>query len=211
MARTRGDFDGGGTADAARLVALVPAGTGCGEHALASHHPRYHVRVSFGSGGYVEHRLTRCATGPCEFTRGELFAATDLNGDGRSELAVAEGPGAVIQTVGLFRVRRHDIHSLRIAPKQAARAHMQPGPAIVGGNFDASDTNPVACRMRPDGRPVLVQMHAMMAGKTIDGPWRIERVDLKLRRDTLHVVRIFTGDQLGFTPAEKIPEIAERP
>ncbi len=192
MARTRGDFDGDGTADAATLVAVVPAETGCGERALASLRPQYHVRVRFGSGGSVDRRLRRCGTGPCDLRWGQQFAATDLDGDGRDELAVQELPGAVIQTVGLFRVARRDVHALRIAPKRATRAHVKPGPAILGGNFDATLRNPVACRVRPNGSRVLVQMQAEMVGKTINGPWRIERADLKLRRDTLHVVRIST-------------------
>ena len=192
LARTRGDFDGDGTADAATLLASVSAGTGCRGRALASLHPRYSVVVRFGSGGAVDRGLTRCATGPCEFTRGQLFAATDLAGDGRSEFAVAEGPGAVIQTVGLFRVTRQDIHPLWIAPERAARAHLKPGPAILGGNFDATFQEPVVCRVRPDGSRMLVQIQSEMVGKTIDGPWRIERADLKLRGDTLHVVRVST-------------------
>jgi hypothetical protein len=192
LARTRGDFDRDGTSDAAALVALVPAGTGCRERDLASLRPRYHVHVRFGSGGGVDRRLRRCGHGPCDLTPGQLFAATDLDGDGRDELAVQELPGAVIQTVGLFRVTRQDIHPLQIARKRAARAHVNPGPAIVGGNFDATLRNPVLCRVRPDGSRVLVQMQAEMVGEKIDGPWRIERADLKLRDDTLHVVRIST-------------------
>ncbi len=189
MARTRGDFDGDGRPDAATLIEVVTAGNGCkGTHGARS--PRYHVRARFGSGGSVDHRLRRCATGPCELTRGQLFGATDLNGDGRGELAIAEGPGAVIQTVGLFRVTRHGIHPLRIAPERAARAHVRPGPAIMGGNFDATLRDPVVCRVRPDGSRVLVQLQAEMVGKTIEGPWRIERADLELRGDMLHVARI---------------------
>ncbi len=192
LAKTMGDFDGDGTSDAATLIDRLPARRDCTERATSSRPRRYQVRVKFGSGGTLHRSLKRCGSGPCELTRGQLFTATDLRGNGRSELALKVGPGAVIQMVGFFRVGRHAIHPLRIAPERTGQAHLKPGPAILGGNFDASLTSPVACQVRPDGSHVLIQITAQPTGNSIDGPWRIERVHLELRGETLHVVRIST-------------------
>lgn len=196
LANTRGDFDGDGVPDAATLVDMV-AGS-CKERALASRPGRYHARVRFGSGGSIDRALRRCGQGPCDLTRGQLFAATDLDGDGRDELAVQELPGAVIETVGFFRVTRHDIHPLRLSPEQTARVYLKPGPAILGGNFDATFREPVACRVRPDGSLVLVQIQAEAVGHTLRGSWRVKRAYLKLRGDTLHIVRITTRTSRGY-------------
>ncbi len=190
LARTTGDFDGDGTPDVAALVLLAPAGETCREAQYGSGGPPdFHLRVSFGSGGTLDHRFTYCPGGPCG---AEAFTATDLDGDGRSELAVEVGPGAAVDFVEFFRVERDAVHPLQIKSVGAAKAHLKPGPAILGGGFDSTLQSPVACEVRPDGTRVLVSIQAEMVGNSIEGPWRVTHVELELRGDTLHIVAIST-------------------
>jgi hypothetical protein len=188
LARTTGDFDGDGAPDVASLIAPVAAGESCA-HVLAP--TRVHLRVSFGSGRDL-YQLLRCGDRPCfGGSVGEPFTATDLNGDGRSELAVGVGPGAAIDFVEFFRVTKSAVRPLRIAPERTAKAGVRSGAAVLGGGFDSSGTSPVACVVRSDGSRVLVSVHARPIGK-FNGPWRVHRAELALRRDALHVVSIST-------------------
>jgi Tol biopolymer transport system component len=82
-ATATGDFDGDGTPDVATLVDVLPAGQTCHQD-LASH---LRIRVAFGSGGSFDRPFTHCGGGACD----AVFTATDLGGDGRSELAVEVG------------------------------------------------------------------------------------------------------------------------
>jgi hypothetical protein len=149
------------------------------------------VRVSFGSGGNLD-QVLRCGQRPCSGgSVGEPFTGTDLDGDGRSELAVGVGPGAAIDFGEFFRVTNRAIRPLRIASEGAARANLRPGLAVLGGGFDSSGVSPVACLVRPDGTRVLVSVHATPIGK-FNGPWRVHRAELALRGDALHVVRVST-------------------
>jgi hypothetical protein len=192
LGKTAGDFDGDGTRDRATLVDVAPAGRTC-KHALALSRPRLHVHVVFGSGGETDGKLTHCTYGPCSPPIGRPFTATDLDGDGRSELAIEVGPGSAIDYVEFFQVTRHAVHPLRIAPDPAfqgdhrALFELKPGPAALGGGFDSGLQSPVACQVRPDGTRVLVFVQAENLG---GGTWRVIRVDLQLRDDILHVVQI---------------------
>jgi hypothetical protein len=196
LARTTGDFDGDGARDVATLVDVVPAAQTC-KHAVTFARPHLHLRVVFGSGGEVDQRLTHCAYGLCPDAPGRLFAATDLDGDGRSELAVEVGPGAAIDNLEFFRVARHAIHPLRIAPEGTARADLRPGLAVLGGGFDSGQQSPVACEVRPNGSRVLVSVHAFLVGNSIAGPWRVHRAELELRGNTLRVVGASTTTTHG--------------
>lgn len=187
LARTTGDFDGDGAPDVATLVAPVATGQGCA-HVLAR---PFRLRVSFGSGRKLDQVLP-CGQRPCAGgSVGEPFTATDLDGDGRSELAVGVGPGAAIDFVGFFRVSDRAIRPLRIAREGTTTAGLRPGRAVLGGGFDSSGVSPVACRVRPDGARVLVSIHATPIGK-FNGSWRVHRAELALRGDLLHVVRVST-------------------
>jgi hypothetical protein len=189
LAKTTGDFDDDGAPDVARLVAPVAVGQSCA-HVLAPR--RVHLRVSFGSGRNLD-QVLRCGDRPCSGgSVGEPFAATDLDGDGRSELAVGVGPGAAIDFVGFFRVTKRAIQPLRIASEGTAKARLRAGRAVLGGGFDSGGVSPVACLVRSDGTRVLVSIHATPVGNKLNGSWRVHRAELALRGDVLHVVRAST-------------------
>ncbi|HEY5989549.1 MAG TPA: DPP IV N-terminal domain-containing protein [Streptosporangiaceae bacterium] len=188
--KTTGDFDGDGTPDVATLADVLPAGQTC--HQDLSSHLR--VRVAFGSGGGFDRPFTYCGGGACD----SVFTATDLGGDSRSELAAEVGPGAAIDFLEFFRVDQRGLHPLRIAAAGAARAGLKAGPAVFGGGFDSAGQNPVACKIRPDGSRVLISIHAQPLSSRITGPWRVQRTELRLRGDSLHVVAISTSTVRGF-------------
>jgi hypothetical protein len=185
-----GDFDGDGTPDVATLVDVLPAGQTCRQD-LSDH---LRIRVTFGSGGGFDRPFTYCTGGACD----SVFTATDLAGDGRSELAVEVGPGAAIDFVEFFRVGRHGISPLRITAAGTAKAGLKPGPAVFGGSQDSGVQSPVACHIRPDGSRVLVSIQAESLSSRITGPWRVKRTDLQLRGDSLHVVGVSTATVRGF-------------
>ncbi len=146
--------------------------------------PRFRLRVRFGSGGGYEGSFAYCGE---DLGCGRAaFTATDLDGDGRSELAVDVGPGAAIDSFEFFRVDRRGFRPLRVAPDRTGKAHLSPGPAVLGGGFDSGSQNPVSCEVRPDGTRVLVITSADQP--SFPGPWHVERMDLELRGDTLYAV-----------------------
>lgn len=189
-AMTTGDFDGDGTPDIATLVDVLSAGQTC--HQDLSSHLR--IRVAFGSGGGFDRPFTYCGGGACD----SVFTATDLGEDGRSELAVEVGPGAAVDFLEFFRVDRRGLHPLRIAAAGAARAGLKAGPAVLGGGFDSGVQSPVACKIRPNGSRVLISIHAQSLSSRITGPWRVQRTELRLRGDSLHVITISTSTVRGF-------------
>jgi hypothetical protein len=200
LATTRGDFDADGATDVATLVLLARAGQGCrqAQYPTGAHpaHPDFRLQVSFRPGGQWQHRFRYCTAGPCGQT---AFTATDLDGDGRAELAVDIGPGSAVDEVEFFRVDRSGFRPLRIAPSAALRrGHLQPGPAILGGGFDSGLQSPVSCQQRPNGTRVLVATRAEPAGANIRGPWRVTRVQFRLQDDTLHAVQAPTTTVHGF-------------
>ena len=184
-----GDFDGDGTPDTATLVDVLPTGQTC--HQDLSHHLR--IRVTFGSGGSFDRPFTYCTGGACD----AVFTATDLAGNGRSELAVEVGPGAPIDFVEFFRVGRHGLSPLRIAAAGAAKAGLKPGPAVFGGSFDSGAQSPIACTIRPDGSRVLTFTQAQPLSGRITGPWRVHRTELQLRGGSLHVIAVSTATVHG--------------
>jgi hypothetical protein len=189
-ATTTGDFDGDGTPDTATLVDVLPAGQTCHQD-LSS---RLRIRVAFGSGGSFDRPFTYCGGGACD----SVFTATDLGGNGKSELAVEVGPGAAVDYVEFFAVGRHGLRPLRIASAATAKTGLKPGPAVFGGGFDSGVQSPVACKIRPDGSRVLISVHAESLGRRITGPWRVQRTELRLRGGSLHVIGISTSTVRGF-------------
>lgn len=185
-----GDFAGNGTPDVATLVDVLPAGQTCRQD-LSDH---LRIRVRFGSGGGFDRPFTYCTGGACD----SVFTATDLAGDGRSELAVEVGPGAAVDFVEFFRVGRQGIRPLQIAAAGAAEAGLKPGPAIFGGSQDSGVQSPIACHIRPDGSRVLISTTAESLGSRITGPWRVKRTELQLRGGSLHVIGVSTATVRAF-------------
>lgn len=196
LATTRGDFDGDGIPDRATLVVMAKAGQSCQRAEVPQPRPVFRLQVRFGSGRHWDRRFRYCGAGQCA---GTVFTATDLDGDGRAELAVDLGPGAAIDEVGFFRIDPRGFRPLRIAAGARLRAvGLQAGPAILGGGFDSSVQSPVRCRLRPDGTRVLVATQAELNGANIHGPWRVTRLVLRLRGDTFHAVRVTKTTKRGF-------------
>jgi hypothetical protein len=78
--------------DEAKTVAVVPADVSCKRNGdVYTRMEWQQVDVGFGSGQALDQTLTRCQ--PC-LTGCLVFAGTDLDGDGRDELAIDVGPGA---------------------------------------------------------------------------------------------------------------------
>jgi Tol biopolymer transport system component len=189
-ATATGDFDGDGTPDVATLVDVLPVGQTCRQN--LAHHLR--IRVTFGSGGGFDRPFTYCTGGACD----AVFTATDLAGNGRSELAVEVGPGAAIDFVEFFYVGPHGLSPLRIAAAGAAKAGLKPGPAVFGGSFDSGAQSPIACTIRPGGSRVLISTQAQSLSSRITGPWRVQRTELQLRGGSLHGFTVTTARVHGF-------------
>ncbi len=193
---TTGDFDGDGVTDRAELVAIVSGDVFCEDTGrVVSHLLSEQIDVRFGSGQTLEWPFTACK--PC-MTGGETFTPTDLDGDGRDELAIDVGPGAAIDYVGFYRVDPHGIHPLVVADP-ADRPYMKPGPAILGGGFDSGLWSPIECRVDADGTRELVSVHAENITGPITGPWKVHRTTMVLRGDNLIVVAVAEDQSSSFS------------
>jgi len=195
QAHTTGDFDGDGVADRAELVAIVSADVSCEDTGqVVSHLLSEQIDVRFGSGQTLERPFTACK--PC-MTGGETFTPTDLDGDGRDELAIDVGPGAATDYVGFYRVDPHGIHPLVVADP-ADPPYVKPGPAILGGGFDSGLLSPIECRVDADGTRALVSVHAENMTGPITGPWKVHSTTMFLRGDDLVVVAVAEDQSKGF-------------
>jgi hypothetical protein len=183
LARTSGDFDGDGTKDVALLETLAQR---CADKVAKP--PTIHIE--FGDGTSWQRQFKQCQGGSCN----AVFAATDLDGDGRSELAAEVGPGSALDFVELFRVARHGLQPLTIAPPGRPQLGISPGPAIFGGGFDSGAQNPIRCLVSPSGMRWLIAIDAELRG---DG-WHVHRTQLRLIRDVLHVVGSTTRTTSSF-------------
>ena len=184
QATTSGDFDGDGTTDEAELVELVSGPVSCqngGE--VTSHLLPQQIDVHFGSGQMLQQPFKDCQ--PC-LTGGGVFSATDLDGDGRDELAIDVGPGASLDDVEFYRVDLNGVHPLLVADP-GDPPYVEPGPAILGGGFDSGLQSPIACRTNADGTRELVSVHAENVGGYVEGPWKIHTTTMVLQGDGLVV------------------------
>ena len=184
QATTSGDFDGDGTTDEAELVELVSDHVSCqngGE--VVSHLLSQQIDIQFGSGQMLQQPFKDCQ--PC-LTGGGVFSATDLDGDGRDELAIDIGPGASLDDVEFYRVDLIGVHPLLVADP-GDPPYVEPGPAILGGGFDSGLQSPIACRKNADGTRELVSVHAENVGGNVDGPWKIHTTTMVLQGDGLVV------------------------
>lgn len=185
QASASGDFDGDGVIDDAELTAIVSGEVSCDRNAdVYFQLESQHVEVRFGSGQTLHQPFTECQ--PC-LTGSEVFEATDLDGDGRDELAVDVGPGAALDYVEFFRVDSDAIHPLVVADP-ADPPYVKPGPAILGGGFDSGLWSPIECRVDTDGTRELVSVHAENMTGPITGPWKVHRTTMFLQGDNLIVV-----------------------
>ena len=173
-----GDFDGDGLSDRAVLYDDVPPGETC--HQDVS--PYLRIEVRFESGAGFDRAFRYCGGGTCD----GVFTSTDLDGDGRHELAIDVGPGAAAAFVEFFRVDPGGIHPL-IIPGPDDRPFVKPGPAILGGGFDSASQSPVECRIRSDGARELVSIHAEATGNPSTDPWLVHRTTMVLQGDQLVV------------------------
>ena len=173
-----GDFDGDGLSDRAVLYDEVPPGETC--HQDVS--PYLRIEVRFESGAGFDRAFRYCGGGTCD----GVFTSTDLDGDGRHELAIDVGPGAAAAFVEFFRVDPGGIHPL-IIPGPDDRPFVKPGPAILGGGFDSASQSPVECRIRSDGARELVSIHAEATGNPSTDPWLVHRTTMVLGGDQLVV------------------------
>jgi hypothetical protein len=184
QATTSGDFDGDGTTDEAEFVELVSGHVSChngGE--VVSHLLTQQIDIQFGSGQTLQQPFNDCQ--PC-LTGGGVFSATDLDGDGRDELAIDVGPGASLDDVEFYRVDLNGVHPLLVADP-GDPPYVKPGPAILGGGFDSGLQSPIACRANPDGTRELVSVHAENVGGNVEGPWKIHTTTMVRRGDSLVV------------------------
>jgi Tol biopolymer transport system component len=184
VARTSGDFDGDGTTDVAEFIEIVSGQVSCergGE--VVSHLLSQQIDIQFGSGQTLQQQFSECQ--PC-LTGGLVFTATDLDGDGRDELAIDVGPGAAVDYVGFYRVDPDGLRPLVVADR-GDPPYVKAGPAIIGGGFDSGFQSPIVCRVNADGSRELVSVHAENVGDSIDGLWHVHTTTMVLRGDRLVV------------------------
>jgi Tol biopolymer transport system component len=184
QATTSGDFDGDGTVDEAKIVAVVPADVSCKRNGdVYTQMESQQVEVRFGSEQALDQTLTGCQ--PC-LTGSLVFAGTDLDGDGRDELAIDVGPGAATDYVEFYRVDASGISPL-VVFEPGDPPYVEPGPAILGGGFDSGLWSPIECRVTVDGTHELISVHAENLTGPITGPWKVHTTTMVLEGDRLVV------------------------
>jgi hypothetical protein len=183
-AEATGDFDGDGETDMARFVEIASSGVSCDRRgAVIENLTSQELAIRFASGQALDVPFTDCQ--PC-LTGGEVFTATDLDGDGRDEFAIDVGPGAAIDDVAFYRVDPERIRPLEVA-EPGDPPSVEPGPAVLGGGFDSALQSPIVCRVNADGTRELVSIHAENVGGPIAEPWRVHRTTMVLEGDRLIV------------------------
>lgn len=183
QATTSGDFDGDGAADEAEFIEVASGSVSCDRvrevfESLSSQE----VLIRFGSGQTLEQAFTGCQGGLCAY----LFSATDLDGDGRDELALDVSSAAATGLVEFYRVDPEGIRPLVIADP-GDPSYVQPGPAILGGGFDSGLQSPIICRVNDDGTRELVSIRAENVGNSLSGPWVVHRSTIVLHGERLLV------------------------
>ncbi len=201
QASTSGDFDGDGTVDEAKVVALVPADVSCERNGdVYAQMESQQIEVAFGSGQLLDQQLTDCQ--PC-LTGSLVFTATDLDGDGQDELALDVGPGAAIDYVEFYRVDPGEVSPL-VVSEPGDPPYVEPGPAILGGGFDSGLWSPIQCRVAVDGSHELASVHAENLTGPITGPWRVHTTTMVLEGDRLVVTSTNEIESANFTRASDV-------
>ncbi len=206
QAATNGDFDGDGTLDQAEFVEIAPGRVSCDRAGdVFENLSAQEIRVRFGSGAELDAPFADCQGGLCA----AVFEATDLDGDGRDELAIdVSGCGATC-LVELYRVDPGGIRALVIA-YPGDPPYVRPGPAILGGGFDSALQSPVVCEVNDDGTRELVSIHAENVGGSLGGPWEVHTTNMVLEEGRLVVTS--TNDLTEtFRETSEIPSFAKGP
>jgi TolB protein len=146
QATTSGDFDGDGTTDSAEFVEVASGQVSCdrgGEVFVLLLSQELVVR--FGSGQTLQQPFTDCQGGLCAY----VFEPTDLDGDGRDELAIDVSSGGATGLEEFYLVDPDGIRPLVVA-EPGDPPYVEPGPAILGGGFDFRHAEPR--RVQGEGR-----------------------------------------------------------
>lgn len=159
----RGDFDGDGEADTARLFECS------GDSAT------WTIELDWnGPAGFWE--LAECDTG-CA-----LLAAPDLDGNGKDELAVVTFNFS-IQEVVLYVAppRKPGPAPLTVAPPGDPEGGFEPGAiAEFGYGGDAFWTYNVRCEDRPEGRVIIQTAAESLPHDSVDAVWHVHETVLRL-------------------------------
>ncbi len=197
--KTSGDFDGDGTVDNAEFVEIVSGSVSCdrGGDVFENLSSQEFV-IGFGSGQTLEQPFTDCQGGLCAY----VFAAADLDGDGRDELAIDVTSAACVALVEFYRVDPGGIRPLVIA-QPGDPPYVEPGPAILGGGFDSILQSPIACTVDAEGTRELVSIHAENVGDSLSGPWQVHTTTMTLRDDRLVVIST-SDSESGFSMTSEV-------
>ena len=204
QAMTTGDFDGDGATDEAEFIEVPSGSVSCkreGEvfESLSSQE----VLIQFGSGQTLEQAFADCQGGPCAY----VFSATDLDGDGRDELAIDVSCCGDTGLVEFYRVDPDGIQPLLIA-EPGDRPYFEPGPAILGGGFNSGLQSPIVCKVNDDGTWELVSIHAENVGGPLSGPWEVHATTMVLRGQQL-VVTSTDDSRASFPGTSGIPSFSK--
>ncbi len=203
QATTSGDFDGDGTTDDAEFVEVVSGSVSCNRGGeVFENLSSQQLSVRFGSEQTLEQPFTDCQGGLCAY----VFAASDLDGDGRDELAIDVSSAGAMGLVEFYRVEPDGIRPLVIA-EPGDPPYVQPGPAILGGGFDSGLQSPVVCKVNDDGTREVVSIHAENVGGPLSGPWEIHTTTMVLRGERL-VVASTSDSRASFPDTSGIPSFS---
>jgi hypothetical protein len=204
QATSSGDFDGDGATDEAEFIEVVSGGVSCDrDGGVFKNLSSQEIIIRFGSGQAVEQTFNDCQGGLCAY----VFSATDLDGDGRDELAIDVSSGGATGLEEFYRVDPDGIRPLFVA-EPGDLHYVEPGPAILGGGFDSVMQSPIVCRMKDDGTRELVSVHAENLGDSLSGPWQLHTTTMVLQGNRL-VVNSTDDSESRFPGISTIPSFSE--
>jgi len=203
QATTAGDFDGDGTTDNADFIEVVSGSVSCDRGGKVFENlSSQELVIRFGSGQLLQQPFADCQGGLCAY----VFAAADLDGDGRDELAVDVTSAAALGLVEFYRVDPDGIQPLIIA-EPGDPPYVEPGPAILGGGFDSVLRSPIVCRVNDDGTREFLSIHAENIGDSLSGPWEVHTTTMVLREDRL-LVTSTSDSRSSFSGTSEIPSFS---
>jgi hypothetical protein len=204
QARTSGDFDGDGATDDAAFVEVIAGSLRCDRsREVFENLSSQEIEIQFGSGQGLEKTFTDCQGGLCAY----VFTSTDLDGDGRDELAIDVSCCGDTGLVEFYRVDPDGIQPLLIA-EPGDRPYVEPGPAILGGGFNSGLQSPIVCKVNDDGTWELDSIHAENVGGPLSGPWEVHATTMVLRGERL-VVTSIDDSRASFPGTSRIPSFSK--